>query len=535
MLERNTEMFSIRAQDSEESDGGPLESTTFLVGITVTIFVLFVISCLICICVFVIGRQRVQQNSSPSPVSHKKQHPVFVSAISAVSQDAPQQGSYEERVSFGRRTLSKDLSTQVLENLELDEIAIGPCLGRGAYGKVYKGEYAGIPLAIKVCEHDGSFLRSGNEPLETYLSRNIHHDNVVKTLVNETRRCRSLQGSIGELSLLKNPPPKTQGVRDTELEFSSSSKGGSDEFSYIARTMEQSSGEDIYRTWIIMEYCDMGSLDHAIKERKFFATESGNEPKLDFMILTAIDIAGAMRYLHDQRIIHGDLKSQNVLLKESALDERGFYCKVGDFGLSRILANKTHIDTFTCGTVSHSAPELFRHGLLTPAADVYSFGILLWELVSGTKAFSGTPHNSIIMAVTSGRRPQLPAFCPQALSRLINDCWQDSHSDRPSFKTVSRRLRDMMKNKRSFLTSPESTDCSNSTISLSVLTAQSSNNQIELVSNEIPRTLTQQMNESSNEEREKHQSGVVSRRIISTVAHTTDCRSEEEEEESSEE
>lgn len=102
-------------------------------------------------------------------------------------------------------------------------------------------------------------------------------------------------------------------------------------------------------------------------------------------LLTALDIARAMMYLHNLRIVHGDLKAENVLLKSDAADPRGFVCKVGDFGLSRFLAEDTHIETFTCGTITHMPPELLKGGVLTPAADVYSFAILMWELLAGTR------------------------------------------------------------------------------------------------------------------------------------------------------
>ena len=86
------------------------------------------------------------------------------------------------------------------------------------------------------------------------------------------------------------------------------------------------------------------------------------------MLLTALDIANALAYLHAQKVVHGDLKAHNVLLKSTSADERGFYCKVGDFGLSRMmLNNKTQIETFTCGTVRYMPPELLRDGLMTPA------------------------------------------------------------------------------------------------------------------------------------------------------------------------
>lgn len=108
-------------------------------------------------------------------------------------------------------------------------------------------------------------------------------------------------------------------------------------------------------------------------------------PKLKHAILTALDVAHAMMYLHNVRIIHGDLKAANVLLKSDITDQRGYVCKVGDFGLSRFLAEDTHIETFTCGTITHMPPELLKGGVLTPAADVYSFAILMWELITGVR------------------------------------------------------------------------------------------------------------------------------------------------------
>lgn len=308
-------------QGNDESDGSVLESTVFIVGVSAGIFGFVAISCAICLCVFLIGRHGAPHTLSVRTSRRKGDRPALV-PNQGFNEDSPGE-EYGERVSFMRTTISNDDSFRVLEDLELEKIAIGPCLGRGAYGKVYRGEYAGVSLAIKVCEHDGAFLRNGNEPLEAYLSRNIHHQNVVKTLVNETRRCRGLLASMSELSPLN--PPLTQETQSADSQ-NSSTEGGSDEFSYIARTMGTSGGDDVYRTWIIMEYCEMGSLDQAIKERRFFKSE--NEPKFDEMILSAIDIAEAMKYLHEQRIIHGDLKSQNVLLKQSSLDERGCYCKV---------------------------------------------------------------------------------------------------------------------------------------------------------------------------------------------------------------
>lgn len=114
-----------------------------------------------------------------------------------------------------------------------------------------------------------------------------------------------------------------------------------------------------------------------------------NHFRMSFVAKTALEIASAMNYLHSVRIIHGDLKTGNVLLKGDGSDRRGFICKVGDFGLSRFLAEDSHIETFTCGAVTHMPPELLKGGHLTSAADVFSFAILLWELLSGKKPHQG--------------------------------------------------------------------------------------------------------------------------------------------------
>eukprot|EP00882_Tetradesmus_deserticola_P014412 GHRQ01015324.1.p1 GENE.GHRQ01015324.1~~GHRQ01015324.1.p1 ORF type:complete len:164 (+),score=56.91 GHRQ01015324.1:299-790(+) len=84
-----------------------------------------------------------------------------------------------------------------------------------------------------------------------------------------------------------------------------------------------------------------------------------------------------MLYLHGLDVVHGDLKSGNVLLSVSPTSPYGRVAKVTDFGLSRALGSgQTHRSTHTLGTVSHMAPELLRFGKMSPAVDVFSFGIM---------------------------------------------------------------------------------------------------------------------------------------------------------------
>lgn len=133
-----------------------------------------------------------------------------------------------------------------------------------------------------------------------------------------------------------------------------------------------------------------GSLADAIVSGVFHVEGKENEYRMSFVAKTALEIASAMNYLHSLRIIHGDLKCGNVLLKSNGSDPRGFICKVGDFGLSRFLEEDAAVSTLTCGTTTHMPPETLKDGIMTSSVDVYAFAILLWELLSGKEAYQGT-------------------------------------------------------------------------------------------------------------------------------------------------
>jgi hypothetical protein len=104
----------------------------------------------------------------------------------------------------------------------------------------------------------------------------------------------------------------------------------------------------------------------------------------------ARDVASGMAYLHSLSICHGDLKCENVLLARGVpepvqpVQQDAVTAKISDFGLSRAMGSAvSHLSTNTVGTVTHMPPELLCSGQLRPAADVYSFGIMLWQVRQG--------------------------------------------------------------------------------------------------------------------------------------------------------
>ncbi|GIL90462.1 hypothetical protein Vretifemale_18113, partial [Volvox reticuliferus] len=124
--------------------------------------------------------------------------------------------------------------------------------------------------------------------------------------------------------------------------------------------------------------------------------------------------------------------------------------QVCDFGVSRSLdPGRTHLLTAATGSVSHMAPETLLRGEMRREADVYAFGVLLWELVTGAKAYAGLSHGEIVQAVVlRGCRPQLPpqanpnpyGIVPEPLVELVEECWASDPEARPTFEDVLWRI-----------------------------------------------------------------------------------------------
>lgn len=93
-----------------------------------------------------------------------------------------------------------------------------------------------------------------------------------------------------------------------------------------------------------------------------------------------------LSYLHSCGIVHGDLKPANVLMDDSNADRRGFIAKLSDFGLCHLLSGNTSLHTETWGTVHFMAPEHMA-GRVTHAADIYSFGMCLMQMLTGVQPY----------------------------------------------------------------------------------------------------------------------------------------------------
>ncbi|KAF3437042.1 hypothetical protein FNV43_RR19795 [Rhamnella rubrinervis] len=175
---------------------------------------------------------------------------------------------------------------------------------------------------------------------------------------------------------------------------------------------------------IITEYLAGGSL------RKYLHHQEPHSVPLTLVLKLALDIARGMQYLHSQGILHRDLKSENLLLGEDMC------VKVADFGISCLESQCGSAKGFT-GTYRWMAPEMIKEKHHTKKVDVYSFGIVLWELLTALTPFENmTPEQAAFAVSQKNARPPLPSACPMAFSHLINRCWSSSPDKRPHFDEI---------------------------------------------------------------------------------------------------
>ncbi|KAK4750403.1 hypothetical protein SAY87_003885 [Trapa incisa] len=178
---------------------------------------------------------------------------------------------------------------------------------------------------------------------------------------------------------------------------------------------------------IIMEHMSGGSL------RKYLHQQEPYSVPLNVVLKLALDIAHGMQYLHSQGILHRDLKSENLLL---GLGDNSMCVKVADFGISCLESQCRSPRGFT-STYRWMAPEMIKDKHHTKKVDVYSFGIVLWELLTALTPFDDmTPEQAAFAVCQKNARPPLPPECPAAFRHLITRCWSRNPNKRPHFDEI---------------------------------------------------------------------------------------------------
>ncbi|KAG5542854.1 hypothetical protein RHGRI_015821 [Rhododendron griersonianum] len=156
--------------------------------------------------------------------------------------------------------------------------------------------------------------------------------------------------------------------------------------------------------------------------------------KLPALLKVAIDVSKGMNYLHHNKIVHRDLKAANLLMDENDV------VKVADFGVAKV-QTPTGVMTAETGTYRWMAPEVIEHKPYDGKADVFSFGIVLWELLTRKVPYDQlTPLQAAVGVVQKGLRPLVPPNTHPKMAALLERCWQQNPSSRPNFSEITEML-----------------------------------------------------------------------------------------------
>ncbi|KAG9149317.1 hypothetical protein Leryth_003296 [Lithospermum erythrorhizon] len=274
---------------------------------------------------------------------------------------------------------------QIIKNADLEDLRE---LGSGTFGTVYHGRWRGSDVAIKrIRKTCFSGRLSEQDRLikdfwkEARILSNLHHPNVV-----------AFYGVV---------PDGAGGTLAT-----------------------------------VTEYMSHGSLRSVLVKKDRFLDHRRK-------LMIAMDSAFGMEYLHSKNIIHFDLKCDNLLV--SLRDPERPICKVGDFGLSKIKRN-TLVSGGVRGTLPWMAPELLNGStdLVSEKVDVFSFGISMWEILTGEEPYANMHYGAIIGGIVKNTlRPPIPERCDPEWRKLMEQCWSTNPEHRPSFTEIANRLRSM--------------------------------------------------------------------------------------------
>ncbi|GMI73510.1 hypothetical protein HRI_001020300 [Hibiscus trionum] len=274
---------------------------------------------------------------------------------------------------------------QVIKSVDLEELRV---LGSGTYGSVYHGKWRGTDVAIKRIKGSCFSGKSSEQDRKTkvfwreaQILSNLNHPNVV-----------AFYGVV---------PDGTRGTLAT-----------------------------------VTEYMVNGSLRNVLikKDRSLDCRKK---------IIIAMDAAFGMEYLHSKNIVHFDLKCDNLLV--NLMDPQRPICKVADFGLSRVKRNSL-VSGGVRGTLPWMAPELLNGNStrVSEKVDVFSFGILMWEILTEEEPYANMHCGAIIGGIVKNTlRPPIPEHCDPDWRKLMEQCWSPDPESRPSFTEIVNRLRSM--------------------------------------------------------------------------------------------
>ncbi|KAF8567034.1 hypothetical protein P879_06255 [Paragonimus westermani] len=190
--------------------------------------------------------------------------------------------------------------------------------------------------------------------------------------------------------------------------------------------------------YLVTEFMSKGSLLTHLQSAE------GRSLSFQCLLMMSAKIASGMAYLESKRHIHRDLAARNVLVGEQSV------VKIADFGLARMIHNREYVAHAGARfPIKWTAPEAANYSRFTSKSDVWSFGILLTEIVTyGRSPYPGMHNAEVLRQVEAGYRMSKPPGCPPELYDLMLECWAADEQKRPSFVDIQKRLEDYCEEQR---------------------------------------------------------------------------------------
>ncbi|XP_029336507.1 fibroblast growth factor receptor 1 isoform X7 [Mus caroli] len=197
--------------------------------------------------------------------------------------------------------------------------------------------------------------------------------------------------------------------------------------------------------YVIVEYASKGNLREYLQARRppglEYCYNPSHNPEEQLsskdLVSCAYQVARGMEYLASKKCIHRDLAARNVLVTEDNV------MKIADFGLARDIHHIDYYKKTTNGRlpVKWMAPEALFDRIYTHQSDVWSFGVLLWEIFTlGGSPYPGVPVEELFKLLKEGHRMDKPSNCTNELYMMMRDCWHAVPSQRPTFKQLVEDL-----------------------------------------------------------------------------------------------
>ncbi|XP_052768477.1 mitogen-activated protein kinase kinase kinase 11-like [Mya arenaria] len=280
-------------------------------------------------------------------------------------------------------TKEQDVIRKIPLEIDYKELKLNDVIGVGGFGKVFHATWRGEVVAVKIANQDpdGPGATVTNVSQEAKLFWLLDHPNIV-----------SLRGVC-----LQEP-----------------------------------------NLCLVMEYAAGGSLSRVLNGRQIHPS---------ILVDWALQIARGMRYLHEEApipLIHRDLKSNNILMREEIVNEdlTNKTMMITDFGLAREMYCTTRMSA--AGTYAWMAPEVIKNNTYSKHSDVWSYGVVLWELLTGETPYKGIDQLGVAYGVAVNKLTlPIPSTCPPILAKIMSECWQQEPHFRPTFTGVMEMLEEV--------------------------------------------------------------------------------------------